>query len=121
MVHVDQTPQSAERRVYMHAPDLAPELLKHRYQIINLWRPISNPAIDYPLALCDYRSLDYDNDLVASTLKFQDRDGETFQVKFNPDHRWKYFRGLKTDEVILIKWCVAAARCENRFMLTFGF
>lgn len=88
----------------MHVPDLAPELLKHRFQIINLWRPISHPALDYPLALCDYRSIDSDKDLVPTTLKFPERDGETFSVQYNPAHRWKYVRGMKPDEIVLIKW-----------------
>ncbi|KAF8529789.1 hypothetical protein JB92DRAFT_3139375 [Gautieria morchelliformis] len=102
-VHVDQTPDSAERRVHMHAPELATELLKHRYQIINLWRPISHPADDFPLALCDYRSINWDKDLVPSTLKFAKRDGETFSVKYNPEHKWKYVKGMRLEEGVLIK------------------
>ncbi|KAG8927504.1 hypothetical protein FRC02_008091 [Tulasnella sp. 418] len=82
IVHVDQTPASAERRVRRHAPpELVPELLSKRYQIINVWRPIENPAIDYPLALCDYRTVNPDRDLVPSTLKYPDgKDGETYNL-----------------------------------------
>lgn len=43
-------------------------------------------------------------DLVPVTLVYPDREGETFGVKFNPTHRWKYERGMKLDEVVLIKW-----------------
>ncbi|KAF8518956.1 hypothetical protein BU17DRAFT_90435 [Hysterangium stoloniferum] len=103
-VHVDQTPESATRRVHMHAPsEIAPELLKHRFQIINLWRPITHPATDFPLALCDFRSINWETDLVRTTLKFRDRDGETFSVKYNPAHKWKYLRGMTLDEAVLIK------------------
>ena len=43
-VHVDQTKASATARVHRHLPvSDAPELLKHRFQIINLWRPINHP------------------------------------------------------------------------------
>jgi hypothetical protein len=101
---VDQTPEAAERRVHMHAPELATELLKHRYQIINLWRPISHPADDFPLALCDYRSINWDTDLVPTTVKFPNRDGETFNVKYNQEHKWKYVRGMRPEEGVLIKW-----------------
>lgn len=56
-VHVDQTPGAAEVRVRRHLPaDEAEELLKGRYQIINVWRPIENPASDFPLAVIDWRS-----------------------------------------------------------------
>ncbi|KAF8518958.1 hypothetical protein BU17DRAFT_66125 [Hysterangium stoloniferum] len=92
-VHVDQTPDSAALRVHMHAPpEIAPELLKHRFQIINLWRPITHPATDFPLALCDFRSINWETDLVPTTLKLRDR--ETFSVKYNPAHKWKYLRGI---------------------------
>jgi len=104
-VHVDQTPAAAEARVHRHMPaSEVKSLLEHRYQIINLWRPINNPAFDSPLALCDYRSVDAQRDLVPVKLIYPDREGEVFGVKFTPEHRWKYLRGMNTDEVVLIKW-----------------
>ncbi|KAH8109947.1 hypothetical protein DFH11DRAFT_1691011 [Phellopilus nigrolimitatus] len=103
-VHVDQTRQSAVARVHRHLPlSDAPALLARRFQIINLWRPIVHPALDFPLALCDYRSVDAARDLVPTTLKYADHDGETYSVKHSPEHRWKYLRGMGTDEVLLIK------------------
>ena len=81
-----------------------PELLKHRYQIINLWRPIRHEAYDRPLALCDFRSIDIHRDLVAQTLKYPDRDGETWAVKHHEGHKWKYLKGMTPDELVLIKW-----------------
>ncbi|KIJ45782.1 hypothetical protein M422DRAFT_250573 [Sphaerobolus stellatus SS14] len=101
--HVDQTPEAATNRVRRHAPELAGELLKHRYQIINLWRPISHPAFESPLAVCDYRSIDWDKDLTRTTLRYPDRDGETFTVNYNPNQKWKYLRGMTPEEALLIK------------------
>ncbi|KAK1221768.1 hypothetical protein PQX77_015424 [Marasmius sp. AFHP31] len=81
-VHVDQTPKAAHNRVQRHVPEEEAEsLLKRRFQIINLWCPISHPALDWPLAFY----------------------GETFTVKYNPEHKWKYVRGLMPEEIILIK------------------
>lgn len=37
-------------------------------QIINVWRPLAYPAVDCPLALMDYRTLDYEKDLVVTDL-----------------------------------------------------
>ena len=104
-VHVDQTAAAARARVYRHVPDDADELVKHRYQIINLWRPINGiTAWDWPLALCDYRSVDVKNDLVPTSLIYPDRRGETLNVLYNPEHRWKYLKGMEPDEFVLIKW-----------------
>lgn len=80
-----------------------PSLLQKCYQIINLWRPISDLAYDFPLAPCDYRGVDEARDLVSTTLKYPDYDGELSSVKLSATHRWKYFRGMKPDELVLIK------------------
>ncbi|KAG9127005.1 hypothetical protein FRC07_001030 [Ceratobasidium sp. 392] len=106
IAHVDQTPESAERRVKMHLPaEDVPALLSKRFQIINLWRPIKNPAWELPLALCDFRSVNTEagGDFVPTTLKYKDRDGETLSVRHNDAHNWKYLAGMSPDEIVLIK------------------
>ena len=104
-VHVDQTTASAIARVHRHLPaEDAPALLARRFQIINLWRPIARPAHDWPLALCDFRSVDPRTDLVPTDLVYEDHKGETNSVRFNPGHRWKYLPGMTPDEFVLIKW-----------------
>ncbi|KAG6844892.1 hypothetical protein H0H87_002728 [Tephrocybe sp. NHM501043] len=102
--HVDQTTKASIARVHHHLPaDEAPELLKRRFQIINLWRPISQPALDWPLGLCDYRSIDPTEDTAPITLVYPDREGETLGVKYNPNQKWMYFRAVTPEEAILIK------------------
>lgn len=106
-VHVDQTTASAISRVRRHLPpDDVEGLLQGRFQIVNLWRPIHHAAFDWPLAVCDFYSVDTNRDLVPHTLKFPDRDGETYGVQWNENHKWKYFRGMTPEEGLLIKWCV---------------
>ncbi|KAI0428255.1 methyltransferase [Xylaria sp. FL1042] len=58
-VHVDQTPAAAVARVRRHcAPEEVEDLLKRRFQLINVWRPIAHVAADHPLAVIDWRSTD---------------------------------------------------------------
>ena len=103
--HVDQTTASAIARVHRHLPASdAPKLLERRFQIVNLWRPIANPAIDWPLALCDYRSVDPKKDTFPIALIYPDREGETMGVKYNENHKWKYLYGMTPEEIVLIKW-----------------
>ncbi|TDL17573.1 hypothetical protein BD410DRAFT_729826 [Rickenella mellea] len=103
-VHVDQTTESAIARVKRHLPESdVPQLLSKRFQIINLWRPINHVALDHPLALCDYRSVETKRDLFPVALRYPDREGETFGVLHNPNHKWKYKRGMGPDEGVLIK------------------
>ena len=63
LVHVDQTPGAAAGRVGRHlSAEEFDELLKNRYQIINVWRPISHMASDYPLAVIDWLSIRFGQD-----------------------------------------------------------
>ncbi|KAG6827586.1 hypothetical protein H0H92_011209 [Tricholoma furcatifolium] len=101
-VHVDQTPNSAVARVYKHIPDEAEQLVKKRFQIINLWRPITHAAFDFPLGFCDTRTVK-ESDLMPMTLKFPGGPGETYGVKYNPAHEWVYLRGMDIDEMVLFK------------------
>ncbi|PPQ90528.1 hypothetical protein CVT25_015818 [Psilocybe cyanescens] len=102
-VHVDQSSPASIARVHRHLPasDVS-KLLEKRFQIINLWRPIHHPALDWPLALCDHRSVEV-ADIVPVALIFPDREGETLGVKYNENHKWKYLRGMTPDEIVLIK------------------
>ena len=82
-------------------------LVERRFQIINLWRPISVPALEWPLALCDSRSVE-ENDVFNVTRIYAHRRGEAYSVKPNPNHQWKYVRGMTPDDIVLFKWCVTA-------------
>lgn len=118
-VHVDQTLASATARVHLHLPpELAPSLLEHRFQIINLWRPIGHPAFDMPLTLCDFRTVDAERDLVAVARLSPERKGETYRVRWNPEHRWKYLKGMTPEEFVLIKWCVPGVAMYLTAMMT---
>ena len=101
-VHNDQTFVAGPRRVRDHLPaDEAAQRIKHRFAIINLWRPL-DVVEQLPLALCDARSIAA-SDLVPSDLVYRDKVGETFSFTHNPAHRWYYFPKLRPDEALLLK------------------
>ncbi|KAF3924694.1 hypothetical protein AA313_de0206549 [Arthrobotrys entomopaga] len=104
-VHVDQTTNAAVNRVKRHMGDRADELLKNRFQLINVWRPIQNPASDHPLAVSSFKSIDRSKDLLATTLVYPDPlpNGETYSIAYNPAHEWYYVKDMGTDEVMFIK------------------
>ncbi len=101
-VHVDHTVRSAPQRVRELLPDEAEELLRGRVQVINLWRPINHPVYDAPLAVAEAGSVRVD-DLVPSDLIYPNRIGETYNVLFNPAHRWHYVKEQRPNEVLLLK------------------
>jgi hypothetical protein len=107
-VHIDYTLKSGPQRVRDLLPDEAETLLRRRFSVVNVWRPIRGPLEDAPLALCDARSVS-PWDLVASDLLYKDRIGETYNVRHNPAHRWFYAPRMSRDEVLLFR-CYDSAR-----------
>jgi hypothetical protein len=101
-VHIDHTAKSGPQRVRDFLPDEAEELLRGRVQVINLWRPIDHPVYDAPLAVAEAGSVPF-ADLVPSDLIYPHRVGETYNVVFNPAHRWYYLKEQRPDEVLFIK------------------
>jgi len=101
-VHNDHTVNSAPRRVRDHLGSEADELLKHRFGVVNVWRPVRGPVLDSPLALCDARTFS-DDDLISSDLVYAHVRGETSRVEFKSTHRWYYFSEQQTDEALLIR------------------
>lgn len=114
-VHADYTEFSARQRVRDLMGQAADSLLRRRFAIINAWRAIRGPLHDAPLAICDATSLQ-PGDLVATDLIYRDRIGETYDVKYNPAHRWFYVSGMRPNEVLLFNGYDSSRDDVTRFV-----
>jgi hypothetical protein len=114
-VHNDYTVKSGPQRVRDLLDGEADARLRQRFAIVNIWRPIRGPLRDAPLAMCDARSVAF-TDFVPSDLIYPDRTGETYQVTYNPAHRWLYVPGMRKDEALLIKTYDSAQDGRARFV-----
>jgi hypothetical protein len=56
-----------------------------------------------PLAVADYRSIDLEQDLVATKFIYPDRETSTNSFRYNPGHKWYYLSDQTPDEVTLFK------------------
>jgi len=114
-VHIDQREDTAIARVHRHLPDEAERLLKGRFRIINVWRPIHHPVAHKPLAVADFRSVDAEHDLVPIRFIWPDeRVAGNFHVRYNPNHKWYYLSDQTPEEVTLIK-CYDSEEGTARF------
>ncbi len=118
-VHVDMSHDRAQRLARSLYDKMAPEGPGfRRFVATSLWRPFSDPPQDWPLAVCDGRSVDASEGVpnvmvVVDTLP----EGNASSVAlpnadtlpaasvfhFNPAHRWWYFPNMTREEVILLK------------------
>ncbi len=101
-VHNDYTEWSAPQRVRDILPDEAETLLKGRFAIIQVWRPIRHPVESFPLAMADARTLSPDN-FIISERRYPDRVGQTYAITYNPAHRWYWFPRMRREEALVFK------------------
>lgn len=101
-VHVDQTARSTEWRVRLHDADEAEELLKGRYRIINVWRPLNGPVQASPLGFASADTTE-DSDLVPVEHRYPHRTGETAAVRHNKGQQFYYWSGMQNDERLFLK------------------
>lgn len=118
--HVDFTTRSANRLAEMLYRKARPDGAGYdRFICFSLWRALSQPPQDMPLALCEGSSV-RDEEGTANTkvdvdeiptgdALFAPIAGEEDMVAatifhHSPDHRWWYFPDMTPDEVIFIKF-----------------
>ena len=117
-VHNDYTPTSGPDRMRemlgRFAPDIDPDaVMKKRYAIFNVWRPVNGAVEQMPLAMCDMTSMS-PSDFVPAENRWKHRTGYVSSVRFQPSHRWYYAPGLDVDEALLFK-CYDSAMDRARF------
>lgn len=105
-VHVDISDPTARAFAERANPAARPG---QRFAHFNVWRVLSPPPQDVPLAICDAAGV-APEDLVPADAIF-DAPGqpewsfEGIVVRFNPAHRWSYFSGMTTDEALVFTTC----------------
>ena len=119
-VHTDlHTIAIARRYAEVHAKSPLPAPGDYRRAVYtSLWRPFSPPPQDWPLALCDYRSVGDDEG--SPNLLFRVRELPTAEearnsddddqaesaasvFAYRPGHRWWYFPGMHAGDALIIK------------------
>jgi hypothetical protein len=118
--HVDFTIKTANKLAEMLYRKARPEGAGYdRFICFSLWRALSHPPQDMPLALCEGGSVRDDEgthntkvdvDVIPTgDALFAPIPGEEDMVaatifRHSPDHRWWYFPDMTSDEVIFIKF-----------------
>ena len=87
-------------------PDRAAELSAKRLVNINLWRG-TKPVENFPLALCDARSVEKGDFLRVRLGKSDEPVTDDtpcgLNMAYNPAHRWYYFPMMQPDEVLAFR------------------
>ncbi|KAL3477394.1 hypothetical protein BJX99DRAFT_226210 [Aspergillus californicus] len=73
-----------------------------RYQALNIWKPLRGPVLDWPLAVCDLRTVD-EKDMIPFDEVYADDVLESYQVHYNAGQRWYYLSNQMTTEMLVFK------------------
>lgn len=100
---IDASALQLAERIMEYVPGLS--LDGRRWAHYNLWRSITPPPQDYPLAVCDARSIvpSDGETVVAHTLTrtVGEMVFATTGYMHNPAHRWCYFSNMTPEEVLV--------------------
>lgn len=109
-VHSDYSPNFQGSRYWLDRILPAEEAARYasrRYAIYNVWRVLSEPPQDAPLALCDLRSLSAGDrvlcDGVHDPIDAPEQRFELSLYRFNPAQRWLYFSNMTRGEALVFK------------------
>jgi hypothetical protein len=105
--HVDNDPFAARYKVKeILGEEEAKKVIQKRFQIINVWRPLGpNLIMNTPLTICDYRSLDLDNDIHVSEARGTVATISLYMISRNSRdaQKWYYLSQMRSDEMIILK------------------
>jgi glutathione S-transferase len=101
LVHCDYTAESGPVRVQQLLPSESSDLLSRRVAFLNVWKPLAKVE-EMPLAMCDVTSSPPE-DFFKLFLRYRDRTGENYVMKYSPEHKWYYFPDMMEEQVILLK------------------
>jgi hypothetical protein len=107
--HADNTDASATGLVEMvgaFVDDI--DLTRYsRYALYNMWRAVSAPPQDFPLAVCDARTVARLDEVTVTAITVEKDAGEithdTTGYLYNLAHRWYYYRNMTPEEVLVFK------------------
>jgi hypothetical protein len=102
MLHIDQSAEQARAIFRDIARRESEEILKGRCQVINVWRPIGHPVVDFPLTLSDFRTVP-EEALVPVDVIMKDLTFEVWHVAYSDEIRFYYKSRMDPDEIYLIK------------------
>jgi hypothetical protein len=102
--HVDISDATAAAFAHRAAPE---GRRVSRFAHYNVWRVLSNPPQDVPLAVCDARSV-RPADLIAADAVFNSPNQpewsfEGFVLAHDPAHRWHWYSDMTREEVLVFK------------------
>ena len=117
-VHVDMSPATGPKAAAAALAAAMPGKNFRRALITSFWRPFSQPPQDWPIALCDHRSVAPEEgvhnrrivcdsrpapEAMLAPIPNEDEIPSALIFRHGPHHRWYYYPDMNRDEALMIK------------------
>ncbi|OBT61250.1 hypothetical protein VE03_09670 [Pseudogymnoascus sp. 23342-1-I1] len=73
------------------------------FDILNVWRPLIGPNDDWPLALCDWNTINAEIDIRLNDALRRDRIDENSLLHFSDAHEWYYMKNQTVNDLIVFR------------------
>ncbi|KAI1841739.1 hypothetical protein JX266_012107 [Neoarthrinium moseri] len=115
--HADFTTRGAVLRMAEKFPETV--YCDMEYDLINAWTVLRGPNNDWPLAVCDFNSIDSAADCIANDIIHENSVGEN-SLLFNSDrHRWYYLADQRPDDLIVFRNSNSLGKRANSYHAAF--
>lgn len=101
--HIDFSPDCIREILKDRYLGRVDELMKHHYQVVNVWKPLNGPIRDWPLTLCHPHTVKADKDLQLMDRVFALNVEESIQIQYSPDQEWRFLKDQTPDEVLIFR------------------
>lgn len=81
---------------------------------------MKGPNDDWPLAVCDYSTIDVEHDITVNDALHLTRVGENWLLHHNDAHRWYYLSGMEEDDLIVFRNVDSSGELSSKSRQHFG-
>ncbi|KAF2228148.1 putative CmcJ-like methyltransferase [Elsinoe ampelina] len=103
VMHTDYSVEGATSHLHYTFPGNEEYFKGRDYDMLNVWRPLVGPNDDWPLAVCDYTSIDRQRDVIQADILYNVRIGENQILHHDPGHRYYYIPSQEPDDMFVFR------------------
>lgn len=78
----------------------------------SIWKPLYGPLTDWPLSVCDSRTIVPTRDCIATDVVDRQGFNENYQVYYDPSMQFYYLSGQLASEVMLFRQTDTKEGCD---------
>ena len=96
--YIEPLPYPSPRNLQEGVPTVTTIPHNPSFSNYSVWKPLTGPVGDWPLAICDNSTIDPENDVQPADQVYADRAVENCQVHYSDKQKWYYISDQRDDE-----------------------